>query len=127
MSFPGRSRGTVVVGQCESPGRARGTGVGASCKDMIRPSSTLWSGVSISRVGQQIGFMMIRHCDGQDPNLVDEEMNPCACGLTFDDVDHEVIYPHRRLPTREEREAMYQAAQDFYTFRDQVAGSDGRT
>lgn len=55
---------------------------------------------------------MIRHCDGTDPNLIRDEPpwdpsqppgvrdpdvhseRPCDCGLTFDDVDHMVIYPH---------------------------------
>jgi hypothetical protein len=52
---------------------------------------------------------MIRYCDGNDPNLVrvsedwDENQcvgvkyEPCACGLTFDDVNHLVIYPHERF------------------------------
>lgn len=43
---------------------------------------------------------MMRHCDGTDSNLirkVGDGYEPCACGLTFDDVNHMVIYPHRRL------------------------------
>lgn len=49
---------------------------------------------------------MIRHCDGNDPNLtkvVGEEENgrpiyePCDCGKTFDDVYHLTIYPHQKF------------------------------
>jgi hypothetical protein len=45
---------------------------------------------------------MIRTCDATDPNLLDGPMSaagPCACGLTFDDVQRSVIYPHVFLPT----------------------------
>jgi hypothetical protein len=37
---------------------------------------------------------MMRRCDGTDPNLLDEDREPCACGLVFDEVDRMVIYPH---------------------------------
>ncbi|HEX3643137.1 MAG TPA: hypothetical protein VHV10_17765 [Ktedonobacteraceae bacterium] len=37
---------------------------------------------------------MIRHCDGNDPNLIDEDQNPCRCGKTFDDVYYMTVYPH---------------------------------
>lgn len=37
---------------------------------------------------------MIRRCDGNDPNLWDENGDPCACGRVFDDVDRATIYPH---------------------------------
>jgi hypothetical protein len=49
---------------------------------------------------------MLRHCDGTDPNLQkrmvsdnDESIEyvPCDCGLTFDDVNHLVIYPHEKF------------------------------
>lgn len=46
---------------------------------------------------------MIRHCDGNDPNLVKPDPDdpqryiPCDCGLTFDDVEHRVIYPHEQI------------------------------
>lgn len=59
---------------------------------------------------------MIRTCDGTDETLsrpVDTEQvacgscpdgrrvvdryEPCACGLTFDDVDRSVIWPHVRF------------------------------
>lgn len=46
----------------------------------------------------------MRHCDGTDPNLVDLYGNPCSCGLTFDDVDHLVLYPHARITTQEEKQ-----------------------
>lgn len=51
---------------------------------------------------------MIRHCDGTDPNLLDDSVTatPCSCGLTFDDVHRCVIYPHAFIPTRAEREAL---------------------
>lgn len=41
---------------------------------------------------------MMRHCDGDDPNLVrrlpDGVYVPCDCDLSFDDIDHSVVYPH---------------------------------
>jgi hypothetical protein len=37
---------------------------------------------------------MIRTCCGTDPNLLAEDRSPCACGLTFDDVERMVTYPH---------------------------------
>lgn len=52
---------------------------------------------------------MTRRCNGEDPNLmqiVDEDGNrvrrptarttekPCDCGLVFDDVRREVVWPH---------------------------------
>lgn len=63
---------------------------------------------------------MIRHCDGNDLNLVRYphdinpaecpnvntfgpkdrcgcRPNPCDCGQIFDDVDHMTIYPHQVL------------------------------
>lgn len=41
---------------------------------------------------------MRRECDGKDPNLLDKPGGgPCNCGLTFDDVDYSVIYPHPRI------------------------------
>ena len=43
---------------------------------------------------------MIRHCDGTDPNLIRETETgyvPCDCGLTFDDVNHLVIFPRREF------------------------------
>jgi len=52
---------------------------------------------------------VIRHCDGTDPNLLGEDRAPCACGLTFDGVDHVVIWPHQRIPSREERAALLAA------------------
>jgi hypothetical protein len=59
---------------------------------------------------------MIRTCDGTDPNLTREarpgeepfglwpDSVPCDCGLTFDDVERTVIWPHTRIPTCEERD-----------------------
>jgi hypothetical protein len=49
---------------------------------------------------------MIRHCNGHDVNLLDRPTHhagPCACGLTFDDVERSTIYPHVFLPTDEDR------------------------
>jgi len=40
---------------------------------------------------------MMRRCDGTDPNLVDEDKKPCACGAVFDDVEWMVIYPHQAV------------------------------
>jgi hypothetical protein len=40
---------------------------------------------------------MIRHCDGNDPNLHAQDGQPCSCGAVFDDVDHRVIYPHEEI------------------------------
>lgn len=37
---------------------------------------------------------MIRTCDGTDPNLAGEDGEPCACGMTFDDVRRRVVWPH---------------------------------
>ena len=48
---------------------------------------------------------MMRHCDGNDPNLLtwsDRTLTgvpmptrvPCSCGLTFDDVERLTIFPH---------------------------------
>ena len=54
---------------------------------------------------------MIRHCDGNDPHLTGGDGEPCHCGITFDDVEYEVIYPHRRIPSRAEKEAAFKALQ----------------
>ena len=41
---------------------------------------------------------MIRRCNGTDPNLLGMGGKvPCGCGLEFDDVEREVIYPHRLI------------------------------
>lgn len=54
---------------------------------------------------------MIRHCDGNDPNLlmvvdgvgrrlragVDGDKKPCDCGLMFDDERRSVVWPHDRI------------------------------
>jgi hypothetical protein len=53
---------------------------------------------------------MMRTCDGTDPNLlVDVGGLPCDCGLTFDDVELAVIWPHQALSprlTEAERDAL---------------------
>lgn len=49
---------------------------------------------------------MIRTCDATDPNLLDAPTStagPCACGLTFDDTQRSVIYPHVFIPTRADK------------------------
>lgn len=41
---------------------------------------------------------MIRHCNGQDPNLVAEDgKTPCTCGSFFDDVEWMVNFPHQQV------------------------------
>lgn len=41
---------------------------------------------------------MIRHCDGNDPNLLGSDgTTPCNCGRTFDDVRYMVTFPHLRV------------------------------
>jgi hypothetical protein len=59
---------------------------------------------------------MIRTCDGTDPNLLDDSVTarPCACGLTFDDVERSVIHPHVYIPTPEEKAELLAAAEDVY-------------
>jgi hypothetical protein len=55
---------------------------------------------------------MIRTCDGTDPNLLDSGLRtagPCACGLTFDDVDRSVIHPHVFIPTADDKAALAEA------------------
>jgi len=37
---------------------------------------------------------VIRVCDGNDPNLLDADRNPCRCSLRLDDVELMTIYPH---------------------------------
>lgn len=52
---------------------------------------------------------MIRTCDGTDRTLLDSPLHtagPCACGLTFDDGDRSVVYPHVFIPTADDRAAM---------------------
>lgn len=62
---------------------------------------------------------MIRTCDGTDENLKREEVTrttragqecmewvPCDCGLSFDDVERLVIYPHHFIPNREDKAAL---------------------
>jgi hypothetical protein len=51
---------------------------------------------------------MLRTCDGNDPNLVNSQGDPCACGLIFDDVLMEVVYPHRVLLSRAEKDDLIQ-------------------
>lgn len=59
---------------------------------------------------------MIRTCDGTDENLKREEVTrtsragqetvewiSCDCGLSFDDVERLVVYPHHFIPSRENR------------------------
>lgn len=55
---------------------------------------------------------MIRHCDGTDEFLTAEDGSPCACGQTFDDASHRVIYPHEKIVklTHAEREALLRLA-----------------
>jgi hypothetical protein len=41
---------------------------------------------------------VIRHCDGTDEFLTNQNGEPCACGAEFDDVHHRVVYPHEQIP-----------------------------
>lgn len=52
---------------------------------------------------------MIRTCDGTDRFLHDgptPNAGPCACRLTFDDVERSTVYPHVFLPTAADREKL---------------------
>jgi hypothetical protein len=43
----------------------------------------------------RLGAEVIRRCDGSDRNLIARDGSECcACGLTFDDVERMVIWPH---------------------------------
>jgi len=46
---------------------------------------------------------MIRACDGSDPNLHDQDGQPCVCGLVFDDVRRLTVWPHAWVPSVEQR------------------------
>lgn len=50
---------------------------------------------------------MIRYCDGKDVNLIRQiksgAYEPCDCGLSFDDVDHTVVFPHTPFAKTSER------------------------
>lgn len=52
-------------------------------------------------------MVMMRTCDGTDPNLVGWNGAPCDCGLTFDDVELVVIYPHARIPGQAGKDALW--------------------
>jgi hypothetical protein len=69
----------------------------------------------VTRLGKAI--RMIRFCNGFDPNLTDGNGRPCQCGLIFDDVGHSTVYPHERIPTREEKEKII-------AMMDQLTGDD---
>lgn len=59
--------------------------------------------------------MMMRKCDGTDQFLVkpvDGNFERCDCGLEFDDINHNVIYPHDRIPTRAEKAEFMKLIQD---------------
>lgn len=44
---------------------------------------------------------MIRRCDGSDPHLISRHgSGHCSCGLTFDDVERMVIWPHNQVRPR---------------------------
>jgi hypothetical protein len=49
---------------------------------------------------------MQRTCDGADCYLIGPDGGPCACGLTFDDVERLVVWPHRRILSAIEREEL---------------------
>jgi len=50
---------------------------------------------------------MLRTCDGNDPNLVDRDGNPCDCGLIFDDVECMVVYPHAAILDRAAKDELW--------------------
>jgi hypothetical protein len=52
---------------------------------------------------------VLRRCDGSDPNLIARDgSRGCPCGLTFDDVDRMVVWPHTPLGlTQAELEALW--------------------
>lgn len=55
---------------------------------------------------------MIRTCNGHDVLLLDGPTGtagPCACGLTFDDVERSTVYPHVFIPTAADKTAMLAA------------------
>lgn len=53
---------------------------------------------------------MERYCDGTDHNLIGADgRSPCGCGRVFDDVDHEVIWPHRHFASPAQRQAIIDA------------------
>jgi hypothetical protein len=52
------------------------------------------------------GYLMQRHCDGTDPNLIRPDGTPCDCGASFDDIDWTVIYPHQRIPSQAEKQVI---------------------
>jgi hypothetical protein len=55
---------------------------------------------------------MIRTCNGYDPHLLDgpgRTAAPCACGLTFDDVQRTAVYPHVFIPTAADKAALLAA------------------
>lgn len=54
---------------------------------------------------------MIRKCDGKDETLQGVEGGACACGLTFDDAERMVLWPHRALLSRDEREQLRRLAE----------------
>lgn len=51
---------------------------------------------------------MLRTCDGNDPNLVRPDGQPCDCGLIFDDVELTVVYPHTQILGRAEKDALWE-------------------
>jgi hypothetical protein len=56
---------------------------------------------------------MMRRCDGSDELVGDERARPRFCGLTFDDVEHSTICPHRSIGpklTDAEIDELYDAA-----------------
>lgn len=59
---------------------------------------------------------MMRKCDGTDPNLITIDRKPCTCGREFDDVDYEVVYPHRHVLTEEEKEILFKTFDEIGFF-----------
>jgi hypothetical protein len=53
------------------------------------------------------GRVVLRTCDGTDPNLVDRDGAPCDCGLIFDDVELIVVYPHQPIMSRTEKDELW--------------------
>lgn len=44
---------------------------------------------------------MIRRCDGSDANLIGRHGSGfCSCGLSFDDVERMVVWPHNPVRSK---------------------------
>jgi len=67
---------------------------------------------------------MIRNCDGKDDTLPGVDGEPCACGLSFDDAERMVIWPHEKLLTLEEKEKLAKELKRMSEFIGRRSGED---